>query len=254
LAEWAAESRSIDVSLRNGICRAVPGVQGSRGPQIVQTSSMVSVARSIKPNTPDASQVARWAVVSAVASPVLLIGGWAIAEVRQPPGYNPIRDTISALAASGASDRWLMTSALAGLGVCHMVTALGLRPARDAGRAVLACGGAATVLVATFPQPAHGNSVAHTIAATIAFIALGGWPIFAARRRPCAPLLTRTASTIATVGLLSLVVWFAAEIHGGERGLAERAAASAQALWPLAVVLTTRQWVPRFSVGTGTTG
>jgi hypothetical protein len=37
------------------------------------------------------------------------------------------------------------------------------------------------------------------------------------------------------------VVWFAAELHGGQRGLAERAAAGAQALWPLAVVVTTRR-------------
>jgi hypothetical membrane protein len=191
------------------------------------------------------NQVPRWAVASAVASPVLLIGGWAFAEARQPPGYSPIRDTISALAATGASDRWLMTSALAGLGACHVITALGLRPARRPGRVVLAAGGVATLLVATFPQPAHGNSVPHTIAATVAFISLGAWPIFAARRRPCAPLLTRTASVTAALGLLGLVVWFAAEIHGGQRGLAERAAASAQALWPLAVVLTTRQAVVR---------
>jgi hypothetical protein len=85
--------------------------------------------------------------------------------------------------------------------------------------------------------------VAHTIAATAAFVSLGAWPVFAARRRPCPPLLTQTASVMATVALLGLVVWFAAEIHGGQRGLAERAAAGAQSLWPLAVVLTTRRAV-----------
>ena len=99
------------------------------------------------------------------------------------------------------------------------------------------------MLVAAFPQPAHGNSVAHTIAATVAFVSLGAWPFFAARNRPCPPLLSRVTTAIATIGLLSLVVWFAAEVHGGQRGLAERAAASAQALWPLAIVLTTRRWV-----------
>lgn len=186
-------------------------------------------------------RIPRWAVASAVAAPVLLVGGWTLAEVRQPPGYNPVRDTISALAAYGARDRWVMTSALAGLGACYVITALGLRPARRAGRVVLAGGGAATLLVAAFPQPAHGNSVSHTVAATVAFISLGAWPVFAARRRPRAPLLTRTASASATVVLLGLVVWFAAELHGGQRGLAERAAAGAQALWPLAVVFTTRQ-------------
>ncbi len=189
------------------------------------------------------NRIPRWAVASAVGAPVLLIGGWTLAEDRQPAGYSPVRDTISALAARGATDRWVMTSALAGLGACYVITAFGLRPARRAGRGVLAGGGVATLLVAVFPQPAHGNSVPHTVAATAAFISLGAWPMFAARRRPCAPPLTRPMSVTATVALLGLVVWFAAEIHGGQRGLAERAAAGAQALWPLAVVLTTGRWL-----------
>jgi hypothetical protein len=82
--------------------------------------------------------------------------------------------------------------------------------------------------------------VAHTIAAAVAFTCLGVWPLLAARRRPCAPLLTRAAAGAATALLLGLVIWFVAEIHGGERGLAERAAAGAEALWPLVVVLTSR--------------
>jgi len=186
-----------------------------------------------------------WALASAGAAPVLLIGGWALAEARQPPGYDPIRDTISALAALGATDRFIMTSALAGLGACHVVTAAGLAPVRRRGRVVLATGGVATILVAAFPQPVHGNSVAHTIAASVAFVALGAWPALAAQRHSPAPLLRRGASVAASCVLLGLVVWFAAEIHGGQRGLAERAAAGAQALWPLAVVVTTRRAADR---------
>jgi hypothetical membrane protein len=182
-----------------------------------------------------------WALMSAGAAPVLLVGGWTLAEARQPSGYNPVRDTISALAAHGATDRWVMTAGLFGLGACHVITAAGLRPVRRRGRAVLALGGGATLLVATFAQPAQGNSAAHTVAAALAFVALGAWPAFAARRRSLAPLLRRAASASATGVLLGLVVWFAAEIHGGQRGLAERAAAGAQALWPLAVVVTTRR-------------
>ena len=186
------------------------------------------------------NRIARWSVAAALAGPVLLIGGWTLAAARQPPGYDPVRDTISALAARGATDRWLMTGALFGLGACYMATGLGLRPARLAGRAVLVGGGIATLLVAAFPQPAHGNSVAHTIAAAVAFAGLGVWPVLAARRPPCRPLLARRSAVAATVVLLGLVLWFVAEIHGGQRGLAERTAAGAEALWPLAVVLTTR--------------
>jgi len=191
-----------------------------------------------------------WALASAGAAPVLLVGGWTLADALQPPGYDPVRDTISALAALGATDRWVMTSALAGLGACHVVTALGLRPARLRGRVVFGVGGVATVMVAAFPQPAHGNSLSHTVAATVAFVALGAWPALAARRSP-SPLLSRPVSLAASGVLLGLVAWFAAELHGGQRGLAERAAAGAQALWPLAVVVTTRRVRVRIS-STGT--
>ena len=85
----------------------------------------------------------------------------------------------------------------------------------------------------------------HTVAAAVAFIALAAWPAVGAQRRSPAPLLRRWPSTLASGALVGLVVWFAAEIHGGHRGLAERAAAGAQALWPLAVVLSTRRALHR---------
>jgi hypothetical membrane protein len=188
-------------------------------------------------------RIPSWTVASAAAAPVLLVGGWTLAESRQPPNYDPVRDTISALAAHGATDRWIMTSALAGLGASYLITAAGLTPAKAAGRGVLAVGGVGTILVAAFPQPVEGNSVAHTVAATVAFVALGAWPAFAARRRPGALLLTPIPSAVATAGMLGLVGWFALELHGGQRGLAERLAAAAEALWPLAVVVTTRRFL-----------
>jgi hypothetical membrane protein len=186
------------------------------------------------------SPIPRWALESAGAAPILLVGGWTIAAALQPAGYDPIRDTISALAAHGATDRWVMTAALAGVGACYLVTATGLQPARRAGRLVLAGGGAATLAVALFPQPAHGGSVAHTIAASAAFLSLAAWPVVAARRNSLAPLLRLPVSAAATLVLLGLVAWFAIELHGSHRGLAERAAAGTQALWPLVVVATTR--------------
>ena len=47
--------------------------------------------------------------VSSAAAPVLLIGGWTVAAGRQRGGFDPVVETISALAAHGADDRWLMT-------------------------------------------------------------------------------------------------------------------------------------------------
>jgi hypothetical membrane protein len=187
------------------------------------------------------NRIPPWVLVSAGAAPVLLCGGWTLAAARQPPGYDAVRDTISALAARGATDGWVMAAALAGLGACHVITATGLRPARGAGRMVLAFGGVATVLVAAFPEPSQGSSEAHTVAASVAFTSLAIWPAFAARRVPGAPLLTPTACVAATAVLLGLMTWFAVELRGEQTGSAERAAAGAQALWPLAVVLSTRR-------------
>jgi hypothetical membrane protein len=186
------------------------------------------------------SGIRRWGLSSAGVAPLLLVGGWTIAAARQPTGYNPIRDTISSLAARGAADRWVMSLALVGLGVCYALTGLALRPARRVGRVLLVAGGMGTVLVAAFPQPVHGNSVAHTVAATIAFTALALWPVFAASRRSGIPLLTRLPSVSATVVMAGLLVWFVLEVHGSHRGLAERAGALAEALWPLVIVVTGR--------------
>ena len=180
-------------------------------------------------------------LLSSAAAPVLLIGGWTVAAARQQDGFDPVERTISDLAAYGADDRWIMTAALAGLGVCHLTTALALRDvAAPAGRAVLAGGGVATVLVAVFPLPADGSgSTAHTLVAGTAFLALSVWPALAARRDG-AVLLRAAPAVLATAALLGLVGWFGVQLRADETvGLAERVTAGAQALWPLAVIGTT---------------
>jgi hypothetical membrane protein len=190
-------------------------------------------------------RVRGWGLLSAAAAPVFLIGGWTVAAARQPERFDPVVDTISALAAHGATSRWIMTVGLAGLGACHVLTSLALRPAAPAGRWLLAAGGVATALVAVFPLPADGSgSPAHTVAATLGFVALAAWPALAWRRDADglpAPLRPAVALPAAAV-LLGLVGWFGAEVvaGGGRVGLSERVAAGAEALWPLAVVLGSR--------------
>ena len=184
-----------------------------------------------------------WALVSSATAPVALIGGWTLAAQRQPGGYDSTIETISSLAARDAADRWLMTAALLAVGVCHLVTALGLGPAAAAGRAVLGAGGVATVLVALLPLPAAG----HGPAAGVAFAALAVWPALAGRRRPRGPAALRPAvSVAAALVLLGLLAWFAATLAaGGPVGLAERLAAGAQACWPLIAGLSVRSHAGR---------
>ena len=112
----------------------------------------------------------------------------------------------------------------------HVATALGLHEARPLARAVLAAGGVATLLVAALPLPSAG----HVPVATVSFVALAVWP---------APsdLPSRRAGLLAAAGLVAAVGWLGVELgHRDLLGLSERAAAGAQALWPLAAVAVLR--------------
>ena len=182
-----------------------------------------------------------WGVLSSAAAAVLLAGGWTVAAMLQPGSFDQVTQTISALAAHGATDRWVMTLALLCVGACHVITGLALRPAAAPGRILLMAGGVATVLVASYPVPAGGGrSVPHTVAAAVAFLALAVWPVAGGRRGAAVPWVLRPAVCAgASAALLCLLGWFCLELVTGgmQLGLAERVAAEAQALWPLAVVI-----------------
>jgi hypothetical membrane protein len=143
-----------------------------------------------------------------------------LGAVAQPASYRSVHDTISALAARGATDRWIMTLAFLVLGACHVVTGGALR------RPVLVLGGVATALLALAPQPAHGSSSAHEIIAGIALIALALWPVRDGR-----------VGRIAALVLVALLVVFAVSLQtAAGTGGWERALTVSQALWPAIAV------------------
>jgi len=193
-----------------------------------------------------------WGLVSSLAAPLLLIGGWTVAAAVQPTPFDAVGRTISELARHDVPHRWLMTSALVGVGLSHLVTACALRCAETAGRLLLGLGGLGTLLVAAFPLPAGvSSSLAHTAAAAVAFVSLAVWPAFAGTRRQVpgrtvAVLLRPQACAAATGTLLLFLAWFIVEqLASGPRvGLAERVAAGAQSVWPLAVVISARRSQP----------
>ena len=167
----------------------------------------------------------RAATISSALAPLALIAGFTAGALAQPSSYDSVHDTISALAARGASDRWIMTTAFVLLGLCHLITAYGLR------RPVFALGGLATVLIAFAPQPAHGSSTLHLVLAGIGLTALASWPIQDGR-----------AGRIAAGVLVAVLVWFAITLHAGDAvGLVERILTVAEALWPIAAVTAVRR-------------
>ena len=186
-----------------------------------------------------------WVVGVAALAPALLIGGWTIATTFQPPSYLWTRDTISALARIGAPERWFMTTAFAGLGVCYLLIAIGLRAAAPLGRVVLLIGGGTTILVSALPLPPSGTSQAHGLVALVGFLAMALWPLAAARWRGATettPWAFRgSVAVMATVALLAVNGWFGLSLLPHELvGVSERVSAAAEALWPLAAVLSTR--------------
>jgi hypothetical membrane protein len=187
-----------------------------------------------------------WGVVSSVLAPVLLVGGWTAAADLQPVPFDAMSRSISALAAQGMPYRWLITIALLGVGACHVITGLALRQARDAGRIMLILGGLSGMLIAANPQHIHTGSPIHEIFSCTGVVLMTLWPVAGMRLDPgAAPALRPQAAWSYGLITLGLVLWFTAELFGGDRlGLAERAVTAAQSLWPLVVVvsvLLTRQ-------------
>jgi hypothetical protein len=181
-----------------------------------------------------------WGVVSSAAAPVLMAGGWTLAARLQPHSYSQVADTVSALAAPGAADRWVMTVTFLLVGACDVITGLALRPARALGRLILVAGAVAGMLVAASPEPPGTRfPLPHMIYAAAGCAALVTWPAAAWRRGPSVPWGLRPAVSAGAVAVLvALLAWFGSELvtAGGQAGLAERIFGAGQALWPLAVV------------------
>ncbi len=186
-----------------------------------------------------------WGVVSSAAAPVLMVTGWTVAAGLQPRSYDPVAQPVSALAALGAADRWVMTLTFVVVGACDVVTGLALRPARAPGRLILMAGAVAGLLVAANPEhPGTRFPLPHMIWAAAGCAALVAWPAGAWRRGPSVPWGLRPAvSAGAVAALLALLAWFGVELitGGGQAGLAERIFGAAQALWPLAVIVSCRR-------------
>jgi hypothetical protein len=173
-----------------------------------------------------------------------------VAAELQPAAYDPLHQTISALAADGATDRWVMTSALYAVGLGNVLTAAALVGLRGPSRALLAAGGLAGIGVAVFPQPHAGSSPMHIGCAAVSILILAIWPATVRASEPATVRASEPATSIllgkrflvtVTGALMALDIWLFAAGHGiGQLGVAERVATGAENMWPLAVVLTLR--------------
>ena len=219
---------------------AVERVQLDVAPTQALTERLSHVVRSLVRVRP-----ARWFVLVCTGlSPVLLVGGWLIADPLQPASYSPVRQTVSVLAGYGGTDRWIVTSALFVIGACYFVAATGLTELPVSARAGLLITGVAAVGIAVFPEPADGTTWQHAAATAIGAVAIAVWPALVGRRdRFSSALLGVRASAAVTVVFGALLAWFALSAWGvgGALGLAERVGASVQICWPFVVAIALRR-------------
>lgn len=194
-----------------------------------------------------------WGVAASAAAPVLLIGGWTAAAELRPGRFNQVRQSVSALAAIGVPDRWVMTFVFVLVALCYILTALALRPAATAGRVALIAAGVSGLVVAISPEPSNGQfSGRHAVAAAFGFALLAVWPLLASRPGPGIPwgLRPRVALGIFATFVL-LLAWFVGQLTtgGDDLGLAERALGVFQVFWPVTVVLSCQPFRPVTVVG-----
>lgn len=175
------------------------------------------------------------ALIASTIGPVQSILGWVISGSLWP-GYDPIRRTISDLAADDSPVQAIQTSFFYLGATLTLIGAIYARALALPGRIVLLGAGLATYALAFFTTPSQvGHSDAHRIAATISFVLMSAWPLFSMRfDRRYAWVLRPVGAISATLVLTLISVWFLSswlDPNSGNVGLTERVIVTAQVVW-----------------------
>lgn len=185
-------------------------------------------------------KISRVAVVAATIGPVQSVMGWLIAGSLWA-GYDPIRKTISDLAADDSPVQAIQTSFFVLGGVLSLIAAVYARSFALPGRVIIFLGGLATFGFAYFTTPSQdGHSDLHRIFAIASFVIFSAWPIFSMRNSSQYPWVLRpVGAVLATVGFAISSLWFLSTWTNPDAtnvGLAERLIATGQVTY-LSVVI-----------------
>lgn len=185
-------------------------------------------------------KIEKIAVVAAIIGPIQSVTGWALSGALTP-GFDPVRQTISELAANDAPTHILQSSFFILGGTLTILAALFARTLALPGRIALFVSGLCTYGLTIFPTPLQGQSPMHLLFAITSFVLSAGWPLAAMRFRKDAPAIIRPTAAIiqtafqATIAIIFLVVW--ADPAATTIGVWERIVTTAQALQVSVVVL-----------------
>ena len=179
------------------------------------------------------------AIVAAGIGAVQCWLGWTLAGSMWP-GYDPVRQTISDLAAYESPVRYLMSAFFLLGGTLSIVAAIWVRGLSIPGRIAILISGLATYGLTIFPTPLIGYSTPHRVFAITSFVLSSAWPLLAMRFDRSYPALVRPLSSVlVTLGFAAFSVYFLAVWTNPEItnvGVVERALAVAQS-WYLVLVV-----------------
>lgn len=186
------------------------------------------------------SKIETPAVVAATLGPIQSVAGWAIAGALWE-GYDPIRKTISDLAANDSPVQLLMSSFFILGGTLSLVVAIYAKAFAMPGRVMIFLAGIATYGFTVFATPSQDSySIPHRIFASIAFVLMAAWPLFSMRKDKSFPWIIRPVGAIvSTLFMTVLAVWFLLswlDPTFTAVGLAERVMAVAQ-VWYMSLVI-----------------
>ena len=175
------------------------------------------------------------ALIASTIGPVQSILGWVISGSLWP-GYDPIRKTISDLAADDSPVQAIQTSFFFLGATLTVIGAISAKSLALPGRITLLLAGLATYALAIFTTPSQtGHSDAHRIAASVSFVLMSAWPVLSMRFDRRYPWVLRPAGAIgATIGLTLISLWFLStwlDPNTTLVGLSERVIVTAQVLW-----------------------
>lgn len=186
-------------------------------------------------------RIGKPALYAAYIGPFQSAAGWLIAGSMWP-GYDPVRQTISDLAANESPVQLIMSAFFVLGGVLTLIAAIYGRTLAMPGRVALFVAAICTFGLTIFPTPLGVGeySIMHRIFAISSFVLSAGWPLLAMRKRKDAPWIIRPAASIIGTALQTvLALWFLSSWTDPSNttvGVWERVVAVSQALY-VSVVL-----------------
>ncbi len=180
------------------------------------------------------------AFVAAVIGPIQSVLGWTIAGALWV-GYDPVKQTISDLAANESPVQGIMSAFFVLGGILTLIAAVYAKTFAMPGRVALFVAAICTFGLTIFPTPLVGYSLWHRIFAISSFVLSAGWHLFAMRTRKDAPwILKPPAAIIGTALQTALALWFLStwtDPNATDVGVWERVVAVSQSLYVSVVVI-----------------